>query len=172
VNGALSPSKTASLFGNNIWIMTCTWLHNMSTCSLTVIRPWRVIMGPTEYGTMILLPKQSQYIPSVSLLGPCLPGCTLPSVFSKRKLFLTWGTAWRTTHLIIWRERFQSSDAKYLRSWHHRLRISTLLSVIRGLAIAALPWVMDLWSSRRTVFGETESSTCIFSSAVLSSVPQ
>jgi hypothetical protein len=47
--GAFLPWKTASLFRNNIWIMGCTWLSNLSTYSLTVIWLWRVIMGPTEY---------------------------------------------------------------------------------------------------------------------------
>jgi hypothetical protein len=37
--GALSQ-KTASLFGNKVWIMGCTWLPNPSTYSLVVIRPW------------------------------------------------------------------------------------------------------------------------------------
>jgi hypothetical protein len=57
------------------------------------------------------------------------------------------------------------SDVQVLWSWHHRLRIWALLSVIRGAAIAALRWMLDLWSSRRTVFGETGSSRWIFSSA-------
>jgi hypothetical protein len=42
--GALSPWKTASLFGNNVWIMGCTWLPNLPTYSFAVIRPWRVII--------------------------------------------------------------------------------------------------------------------------------
>jgi hypothetical protein len=32
---------------------------------------------------------------SVSMLGPGIPDCRLPWMFSKRKLFLTQGTAWR-----------------------------------------------------------------------------
>jgi hypothetical protein len=47
--GALSSCKTVSLLGNNVWIMGCTWLSNLSTYSLAVFQPWRVIMGPTEY---------------------------------------------------------------------------------------------------------------------------
>jgi hypothetical protein len=66
--GALSTWRTVSLFGNNVWIMGCTWLPNMSTYFLAVIHPWRVIMGPTEYCTTILLPKPSQNLPHVSLL--------------------------------------------------------------------------------------------------------
>jgi hypothetical protein len=68
--GVLSSWKTASLFRNNIWIMECTWLPNLSTYFLAVIRPWRVIMGPAEYCTMILLPQPSQNLPGVSLLKP------------------------------------------------------------------------------------------------------
>jgi hypothetical protein len=76
------------------------------------------------------------------------------------------GTAWRMTHLPISRECFQLCDIQILRSWHHHVRIWTLLSVIRGLATAALPWMLDLWSSRQTVYVETESSRWILSSAV------
>jgi hypothetical protein len=82
------------------------------------------------------------------------------------------GKAWRTSHLTISRARFHLPDVQVLWSWHHRLRIWALLSVIKGLAIAGLPWMLDLWSSRRTVFAETGSSTWIFSSAVLSPVLQ
>jgi hypothetical protein len=56
-------------------------------------------MGPTEYCTTILLPKPSQNLPCVLLMEPGIPDCRLPCVFSKRKLFLIEGTAWRTTHL-------------------------------------------------------------------------
>jgi hypothetical protein len=73
--------ETASSFGNNVWIMGCTWLHNLCTYSLTVILPWRVIMELTEHCTMILLPKPSQNLRRVSLLEPGIPDW----VFSKRK---------------------------------------------------------------------------------------
>jgi hypothetical protein len=33
-SGALSSWKTASLFGNNVWAVGCTWLPNLPTCSL------------------------------------------------------------------------------------------------------------------------------------------
>jgi hypothetical protein len=56
---ALSSWKTASFFGNNVWIMGCAWLPYPFTYSLAVIWPWRVIMVPTEYCTTILLPKSS-----------------------------------------------------------------------------------------------------------------
>jgi hypothetical protein len=95
VNGALSSWKT-SLFWNNTWIMGCTWLPNLSTYSLAVIQPWRVIMGPTEYCT-----KPSQNLPCVSLLEPGIPDCRLPWLFYNRKLFLMQETARKTTHLTI-----------------------------------------------------------------------
>jgi hypothetical protein len=62
-------------------------ITNLSTYSLAVIWPWRVIMGPTEYCTTILLPKPSQNLHRVSLLEPSIPDYRLPWVFSKRKLF-------------------------------------------------------------------------------------
>jgi hypothetical protein len=85
----LSSWITASLFRNNVWIMWCTWLPNLSTYSLAVIRPWRVIMRPTDYCTTILLSIPSQNLPRVSLLEPDIPDCRLSWVFSRRKLFLT-----------------------------------------------------------------------------------
>jgi hypothetical protein len=51
--------------------------------------------------------------------------------------------------------RFQFSDVQVLRSWHHRLRIWTLISVTRRLAIAALPWmfgIVKLTSRGNSVF--------------------
>jgi hypothetical protein len=63
-----------SFFENNVWIMGCTWLPNLSTYSLAVIRSWRIIMGPTQYSTTILLPE------------PGIPDCRLPWVFSKQTL--------------------------------------------------------------------------------------
>jgi hypothetical protein len=53
--------------------------------------------------------------------------------------------------------RFQLYDVHVLFSWHHRLLIWALLSVISGLAVAAPPWMLDLWSSRWTVLVEAGS---------------
>jgi hypothetical protein len=65
VNGsALWTWKTASLFGNDIWIVGCNCLPNLSAYSLAVIQPWRVLqVGPADYCTTILLPKPSQNLP-------------------------------------------------------------------------------------------------------------
>jgi hypothetical protein len=41
--------KTASLFGNNILTIGCTWLPKMSTYLLAVIQPYSVIIGPAKY---------------------------------------------------------------------------------------------------------------------------
>jgi len=52
-------------------------------------------------------------------------------------------------------------------SSHHLFHLLALFSVIRGLAVAVLPWMLDLWSSHRTVFlMETEASRWILSSTV------
>jgi len=74
------------------------------------------------------------------------------------------GTSWRKTYLTVLRianhhsSRFQSS--------FHLFRLSALFLVIRGLAIAALPRMFDLWSSGQTVFVETGSLSWILSSVV------
>jgi hypothetical protein len=52
--GTLSSWKTASLFGNNVWIMGCTLLLNLSMYSLGVIRPWRVIMDQQNIAAQII----------------------------------------------------------------------------------------------------------------------
>ena len=49
---------------------------------------------------------------------------------------------------------FQSSDVQVLWSSCHLLCLLALFSVIRGLATAAVLWMLDLWSSRRTVLVE------------------
>jgi hypothetical protein len=43
-------------------------------------------MGPREHSTTILLPKVTQNLSCVSLLGPGIPDCRRPCVFLKRKL--------------------------------------------------------------------------------------
>jgi hypothetical protein len=55
------------------------------------------------------------------------------------------------THLTTWATCFQLSCVQVLWLWHYCLRIQTLLSVIRSLAIAALWQMLDL-SSRQPVF--------------------
>jgi hypothetical protein len=67
---------------------------------------------------------------------------------------------------------FQLFNIQVLRQWHHRLLIEAVLSLIIGLAIAALPWMPDLWSSRRRVLLRTESTRWIISSALLSPMLQ
>jgi hypothetical protein len=131
--------------------MECTWLPNLSTYCLAVIRPWRVVLGPTEYCTTILLPRPSQNLPMFAFycLNQAFPivgflECS-PNVNS------SWCREQRDGRLIC----FQLSDVQVLWSWHHRSRIWALLTVIRGLAVAAIPWIFDLLSSLRTVFVET-----------------
>jgi hypothetical protein len=82
--GVLASGQTASLFGNNVRILGCTWLPSLSTYSLAVIRPWRAINGPTEYHDIA-----AQIItepPRVSLLEPGIANCRLSWVLSRRKL--------------------------------------------------------------------------------------
>jgi hypothetical protein len=50
---------------------------------------------------------------------------------------------------------FLVSAVQVLSSWHHRLCIWASHSLNRQLAIAALPWMLDLESSRLIVFVET-----------------
>jgi len=47
--GKLSSWKTASLLGNNIWTIGCTWLSKMPTYSLAVFRPFTVNMEPAKH---------------------------------------------------------------------------------------------------------------------------
>jgi hypothetical protein len=53
--------------------------------------------------------------------------------------------------VIVLSDSWETCPVLYPGLWssHHRLRIWTLHSVIRVLAIAALPWMLDLWSSHR-----------------------
>jgi hypothetical protein len=85
--GAMSSWKTATLFGNNIWIMGCSCLPNLLRHSLAVIRPWRVIMEPTDYRDTV--------VQTITEPPPCFndvtrhPGlCRLSWAFTERKLFL------------------------------------------------------------------------------------
>jgi hypothetical protein len=122
------------LFGSNFWITEWNRLPNLSTYSPAVIRPWRVIIGPTKYCTTILLLKPSQNSHCVSLLEPNQAfrivgflGCS-PNVNS------SWCREQRDGRLIWpYHARFQLSDVQVLCSWHHRLRIWALLSVIISL---------------------------------------
>jgi hypothetical protein len=164
--GALSCWKTASLLGNNVWIMGCNWLPNMSTYFLTVVRPWRMIWDQRIPRHCCPNHHRTSPPPHFSLLEFGFSDCRLPWVFSKCKLFLMEGTTWRTTHLTITRARFQLSHVHVLWSWHHGLLNWALLSVIRCLATAALPWMLDWWTSHRTVFVRTKTSRWIFSSSV------
>jgi hypothetical protein len=135
--------------------MGYTWLPNLSMYSLAVIRPWRVIMGPTECCTTILLPRPSQTPPPPGLLlKPGILDCQLPWMFPKCKLSWCRG---QCEGQLIWPYHAHVSSCLMSRF----LVMTPLfmhLSVIRGLAIAALLWMLDLWSSHQTVFVETGSS--------------
>jgi hypothetical protein len=137
-------------------IMSGTWdAPNYPICphtySLAVIWLWRVIMGPTEYCTMILLPKPSQNLPHVSLLEPSIPDCRHPWVIS-------WCTEQckRMTHLTISHALLHLSDVHVLWLRHYCVHIWALLSVIRGLAIAALAFMLDLWNIRHFLWKQAD----------------
>jgi hypothetical protein len=134
----------------------CEWGHclgKLHRCS-EMSGSWRVVIGPTEYHDTVY--QTITEPPPCFTVGtrPGIPNCRLSWVFSKRKLFLMWRTTWRMTHPTISCTRFQLSDAQVLWWWHH-VHIYALLSVIKCLAIAALLWMLDMWSSCQTVFVET-----------------
>ena len=61
---------------------------------------------------------------------------------------------------------FQIIRLQVLWSSLYLFRLLALFSVNRYLAIATVPWKLDLWNARRTVFVETGSSRWMLSSAV------
>jgi hypothetical protein len=134
--------------------MGCTWLPNLSTYAFAVIQPWRVIMKPTECCTTILLPKPSQNLPRV-LLGEqafqivgilgCSPNVNSSWCREQREGQLIWPHHARVSNCLM--------SCFIVMIGHHHFCMWALLSVIRGLA--ALPWMLVLRSSRRTVFVET-----------------
>jgi hypothetical protein len=110
---------------------------------------------------MILLPKPSQNFPRVSLLEPGFLGCS-PNVNSSCCRGQGEGQLICPYHMCIsscMMTRFNGRDTIVYTSEHY-------FSIIRGLAIAALLYMLDLWNSHQTVFVETQSSRWIFSSAV------
>ena len=46
--------KNCNSVRKQIWVTGITWLSNMSTQSLAVIRPFRVIIGPPEYQEIVV----------------------------------------------------------------------------------------------------------------------
>jgi hypothetical protein len=120
--------------------------------SLAVIRPWRVIMGPTEYCTTRQLSKLSRNLPRVWYHTFRIVGF----LGSFPKVNTSWCREQREGR-VIWPYHARVSSC-LTPTLHRCLHISALFSVIRSLAIAALPWTLDLWSSRRTVYVGTGSS--------------
>jgi hypothetical protein len=135
--GALSSWKTAPLFGN-VWIMRSTWLQNLFTYSLVVIRPWRLIMGLRDYCTTILLPNHHR----ISLLFQCWNQAFQTEGFLECSpdANSSWCRDQREGQLI-WPYHVRVSSCLMFRfyvSSHHRLRTWALLSVIRESEIAPL----------------------------------
>jgi hypothetical protein len=90
LNWTLSSRETASMLGYNFWIIGYTWLPNLSTYSLTVFRPWRVIMRLIEYCSIILLPESSQNHP----------------------VFHCWNQAFRSVDFLGWSPNAKSSRCR------------------------------------------------------------
>jgi hypothetical protein len=131
-------------------------------------------MRSIEYCTMILLSKTSQNLPMFHYWNQAF--WNVGFLWFSPNANSSWCGVWHEG-LLIWPyhhiTHFQLADVQVIWSWHHHLSIWALLSVIRGLAIAGLLWMLDLRSSRRTVFFlQTGSSRWIFSSAVLLPVLQ
>jgi hypothetical protein len=132
--GTLSSWKTASSFGYNVWITGCTWLLNLFTYSLAVIRPWRVIMHQQNTVPWYCYPNHHRTSPMFHCWNTvCIPDCRLPCVFSKCKFFLMQRTAWRTTHLNISLVHFQLSMPRFCDHDPIVCAIWVILSVNRGL---------------------------------------
>ena len=126
--------KTVPLLGNDIWTIRCTWLPEMSKYLSAVIQPFRVIIGPAKY-------QVSSHIRlHVSQFEPGIQDYRLPWAFG-----LMLGTR-RTTHLNTLLTYLQSSDVQVLSSSHHLFCLLVLFSVIGGLAIAHVQWVLNLWA--------------------------
>ena len=111
-------------------------LPKLSTQSLAVFRPFRVITGPAEYHDIA-----AQIITDPP---PCFTVGT-------RHLGLQTSLGVRSDvgqnvkdnssdHISY----FQSSDVQVLSHSHHLFRRLALFSVIRSLAMAALPWMLDV----------------------------
>jgi hypothetical protein len=125
--GALSSLETALLFGNNVWIMVYTCLPNLSTYFLAVIRPWRIIMGLTEITVpWYCHPNDHRISPVFHFWNQAFQIVGFP----RCSLYVN-SSGCREQHegWVIWPYcmRFKLSDVQVLRSWHHRLRIWTVL---------------------------------------------
>ena len=148
----------ASLIGNNIRTIGCTWLPKMSTYSLAVMWPFRVIIGTVEYWCC-------------------------PNHHRSASMFHSWNQAFRIIGFLgnsaginlAW--CWEQCEGQLIWPWyifpvirhpgfmiiHHLFHLLTLFSVISGLANATLQWILDLWRSCQIVFVETVSSRWILS---------
>jgi hypothetical protein len=77
--------------------------------------------------------------PPCFTIGTGSQDCRLPWAFSRHKPGLMLGTAWKTTHLTIF--RISNHQTSRLYDHHTIFCLLVLFSVIKGLAIAALPWI-------------------------------
>jgi hypothetical protein len=122
---ALSSWKSASLFGNNVWNMGCTWLPNLSTYFPAEIRPWSVILGPTEYNDFAAqtIPEP----PSCFTVGTRHSGLWASLGVPQTQTLPEIGNSVKddpSEHITL---AFQLSDVQVIWSWYHHLLIWALL---------------------------------------------
>jgi hypothetical protein len=120
-------------------ITSGSWSSNLFTYSLAVIRPWRVKTGPSERHNILCFTVGARHFGLYASLY-VLQKQILPKV----------GTSVKDDSSVNIM-RFNLSDDLVSWSWHNRLSISALRSVIiRSAPAAVLPRMLDLWSSHRT----------------------
>jgi len=97
--GELSSWRAASLLWNSFWTIGFTWLPKISTYSLAVIRPFRIITEPAEYQDIVahMITDPRPYFK----LEPGIWDFRLLWAFPKHRPGLMLGTTWGTTQMII-----------------------------------------------------------------------
>jgi hypothetical protein len=108
-------------------------------------------MGPAEYQDIAA--QSSMIHLHDSQMEPDIQNYRLPWAYSKHQTGMILGT-WRMTHLTMLHISNYLSGIQVLRSSSHILWILVQFSVIRGLPTVALPWMLDLCSSRQTALWE------------------
>jgi hypothetical protein len=161
----ISSCVSECLFRNNVWDMGCSRLPNPPKYSLAVIRPWRVLMRPTEYditARTITEPSPVFHCSSKTLGIVGFLGCS-PNVNSSWCRKLCEGRLIGPYHAafpVVWCPDFMVVTPSFT---HLSITFSNQRFSNRSPNV-----YVDFWSPRRTVFVETESSTWIFLSAVTS----
>ena len=157
--GESSSWKIASLLGNNIWTIRLHLItqdvHAVTGSSSTIQSNYETSIipkycCPNHHRSASMFHSWKQAFIIIDFLGHS------PNIKPARCLGTTWRNILRFP--VISRPGFMIITPS--------LSPFCVFSVIGGLAIAALPRMLDLWNCRRTVFVETWSSRWILSSAV------